>query len=207
MISIFGIARALVDVISKFLYKKEIARAERDRNHELARLQSTFNFFDRDKDGVIDLEELRQMMIAMRKNMSKAEVVRLIKRVDPNYTSGRIVVDFPRFCMLLATFDAEEVGHFVNETEFEVSTVRRRCSSGSSENQPYHAIRQSSGPADLSRESRMRSTRLPGRTPSAPNLGDEEESHPGENNWEMRHTSSNASMSNGVSSPNHLVTR
>lgn len=108
--SLANIARVIVDVIAKFAYGDEIARAEQDRMHRLDQLRIKFDALDKDNNGKIDKSELQVMLKDMGDTYSrKGKAEDLIEKFAP----GEDSIEFSRFCMILADFSAADVDRLV----------------------------------------------------------------------------------------------
>ncbi|KAL0236102.1 hypothetical protein GEMRC1_002684 [Eukaryota sp. GEM-RC1] len=64
----------------------------------LADLREAFNLFDKDSNGVIELDELKEVMISLGMNPSHDELNSMMQAVDLD-SNG--VIDFDEFCCLM----------------------------------------------------------------------------------------------------------
>ncbi|KAB2618592.1 calmodulin-like protein 7 [Pyrus ussuriensis x Pyrus communis] len=81
-----------------------------------AELKQVFATFDKNSDGFITTEELKESLKNIRIFMSDTEVEEMVKKVDAN---GDGLIDFDEFCMLCRTMRRREDGGGAEEEEEE----------------------------------------------------------------------------------------
>merc|ERR1712183_226160 len=80
-------------------YLKSKTMAQTLTDEQKAEIKEAFNFFDKDKDGSIDVKELNNVMKSLGKNPTDSELQSLMKGVD---TDGDGMINYEEFQNMMA---------------------------------------------------------------------------------------------------------